>query len=304
MNERFIRHYRSILIIYLFLSARGIAQEFQILEFGKVIKYFPLAEVNTYEWQGYMWNKVQSFSQLFDYDDKKNLQTVTFQNWDRSVPRNDKKYTFRYDDKNNLAEMDYFEFINSSWEVRGKTMFSYNENNDCSSILEYRYREEDSTLVKYHIIQNYYNSDNNLVQSTSKIWKNLKYVNFSKQLYYLDTDGNLILSELQKWEKNNWVNLFRIVYVDDRKENLSYRTKQSWIDSTWVDKIKIVENYTEDGLLHEEIKSIWNELNWLDESKWINNYDSNNRIFEQYYFYKGTEVWSRRKKLEYLYHEK
>ena len=61
---------------------------------------------------------------------------------------------------------------------------------------------------------------------------------------------------------------------------------------------------SEAGLVQEMIKSNWYETNWIEESKWINVYNPNNRTAEQYYFSKGTEVWSKKRKLEYSYQEK
>jgi len=300
VNYKFKQKSIPVIISYLLLTITALPQEFRVFELGKKIEYFPLSELNTYDWEGYLWVKYRA--QVYEYDDDNNLISVTFQRRKKSTLHNWSKLEFNYDSNDNPIEIKVFQYTDQLWEQVKKTKIIYDQNTYLSQ--EIVYDLEDSGLVLKSVCDYYYDSNGNLVQGLEQSWLDSTYKNYERWIHIYDSTNTLNLSKTQIWKDSNWVDKSRTLIDNNKNEKQRYILSPFGGASTGSDeKIRFLQKYDDNGRVYEEFASFWQDSAWIEASKWISHYNSKDRITEKIWFIKGTEVWSKRTKMEYIYQQ-
>lgn len=126
-----------------------------------------------------------------------------------------------------------------------------------------------------------YDTNNNLIKSTSYVWSNGAWEELYIEFYTYNSNNRItqFLSQEYDINTNTYNNDFRETYTYISNNNATEILGESWNGSQWINDYKLDINYT--GLAISNIfEQIWNGNTWINSFRAFVTNDSNNRIIE------------------------
>lgn len=190
---------------------------------------------------------VNSERYLYEYDGNGKVTVETSQSWNVTEWVNSNRTVYTYTN-NHLTEKLYQQWNVTDWSNVDRHQYTYVNNN----LTEELFQQYISGWNNVSLIQNSYNSQNNIIETLNKRWDNgtwfleMKYTN-----QY--SNGNLTVITMQEGR----------------------------IDTLWTNIGLYTKNYNSNNLLVEYISQYWHSLNgWINQQRWILTYLPDNRPVE------------------------
>ncbi|KAB2844948.1 MAG: T9SS type A sorting domain-containing protein, partial [Ignavibacterium sp.] len=138
---------------------------------------------------------------------------------------------------------------------------------------------------QYNYVNN--NLTEKLFQQYIMGWNNVELVQNS-----YDSQNNIIQTLYNRWDNNNWFleSKFTNQYSNG---NLTIVTLQEgWIDTVWTNLSLQTMNYNSSNLLIEYISQYWHSINgWINQQRWVRTYTPDNKFLEWVTQFWQTTQW-------------
>ena len=200
---------------------------------------------------------------------------------------NSEKYLYEYDENENTT-IETSQYWNSSeWTNSNRTVNTYTGNNITEKLYQQWNVSDWSNVERFQY--NYVNNNltEKLFQQYIMGWNNVELVQNS-----YDSQNNIIQTLYNRWDNNNWFleSKFTNQYSNG---NLTIVTLQEgWIDTVWTNLSLQTMNYNSSNLLIEYISQYWHSINgWINQQRWVRTYTPDNKFLEWVTQFWQTTQW-------------
>ncbi|MDL2239507.1 T9SS type A sorting domain-containing protein [Bacteroidales bacterium OttesenSCG-928-L14] len=177
--------------------------------------------------------------------------------------------TYEYDDKYNLLSETYKDWDDEDWLNTFRLVYTYDNNNNLLSAM-YQFWDED--WVNSELFTATY-KNNRLEHYVYQYWEDEQWINNGKISFSYDINTLTVVSQF--WEDNVWINDILTTKVYDDNHNILNELFQFWEDE-WINDIQFIYTYVE-GKLISELKQDWYGQ-WNDNYKYTYEYSDNNIV--------------------------
>ncbi|MDT3695236.1 MAG: T9SS type A sorting domain-containing protein [Ignavibacterium sp.] len=208
---------------------------------------------------------------LYEYDGNGNTITELSQSWNSSnwVNSNRTVYTHIND---HLTEKLYQQWDNTNWLNVDRYQYTFVNNN----LTEELFQQYISGWNNVELIQNSYDSQNNIIETLYNRWENDNWFLESKFTNQY-SNGNLTVVILQEgWIDTIWTNIVLQTINYNSNHLLIEYVAQYWHSiNGWINQQRWVRTYTPDNKFLEWVTQFWQNNNWENSSRLISTYDAN-----------------------------
>lgn len=294
-----------------------------IYEQSRKIEYLYLT------WENEKWSNQRR--SILAYDEKENLITEIFQNWNDTLSIWETSYgLFRERDYVTNITITYYKYWDkgaNAWITGHGSMSEYSFNGNDTIILNKLLDLPTNSWTNNTRHTKRYNDDGYLIIEVKDYWhgtnwSNADHINYSyyengllkemikkgssRYLYYYNTKHKLIEKIIQIWKEQQWINNNHYLYIYDINGNKTEYNEQIWDEkmSEWITMVgnRIVYVYNADNLL---IEKYWNYyyFHWIrtDSLRLKVKYDQNSvkTVEITQYWNTNTSLWTNREKKIY-----
>ena len=127
------------------------------------------------------------------------------------------------------------------------TIIGYDANNN----LAYRYTQK-------------FNSNGNLINSTTEQWQNNAWVNYERYTYTFNANSNMLTGLYEEWQNNAWLNIYIDVYTYNTNGYMLTHLYKEWQNNAWADLALTTNTYDTNNNMMSELYSEWQNNTWVN----------------------------------------
>jgi len=186
---------------------------------------------------------VNNRQEIMTYDENDNLTTHLRQNWNQNTHTwgNSTLNTYTYDSNNNRLTRFIQTTYNNAWSNFAQYTYTYDSKNNRLTDLYQTWADNNSGWIdRVFYTYTYYSNNNRQTELCER------YTNSSKEesTYTYDTENNLINQSTKTWQNGSWINSSRINYTYDSRNNLLSYLREKW-NNTWINNLQMLWTYDE-----------------------------------------------------------
>ena len=149
---------------------------------------------------------INSYKNIFIYDESANLLEEYFQNYENNEWVNTARLVYIYSDNNAHVEFTHQEFSGVDWLNITKTVILYDANKNEIENSIFLWNSDNSIWENYFKVLNKYNVHNDQIEYVEQIGSGLTWINDWKEIYPFDDNFHQTGVILQYWQNNAWQN--------------------------------------------------------------------------------------------------